>query len=118
MFHTSTSWDNDKDHVHVLYISHTMVLLWVKDSTFLSPSTVQRLATHSYDVLMFCRMCTIHLPSSPFPYSDSNEMSGGSYRLSYLPQMDLYVYTDFPLIERFLARLRPEFENFTSSMDT
>jgi hypothetical protein len=31
LFDTSASWDNDRDHAHVFYISHTMVLLMIKD---------------------------------------------------------------------------------------
>ena len=30
-----------------------MVLLWVKDLAFVSPRTIQRLGTHSYDIIMF-----------------------------------------------------------------
>jgi hypothetical protein len=95
-----------------------MVLLWEKDSVFLSPSTAQRLGTHSYDFLLLCIMCTIHFPSSPFPYFDSTEMSGSSDMLSSLPQLDLYSYTNFPLTARFHSRTQPEFETFVSLMDT
>jgi hypothetical protein len=74
LFDTFASWDNDKDHVHVFYISHTMVLLWVRDLEFLLPSIVKMLGTHSYDVLVFYIMYTRQLPSSPYLCSDSTEM--------------------------------------------
>jgi hypothetical protein len=95
-----------------------MVLLCVKDSTFLSPITLQRWGTHSHDDLMFCIMCTRHIPSSLFPYSDLTEMLSSSYLLSALPQLDLYSYTSFPPIARLLARPHPEFQTFVTSMDT
>jgi hypothetical protein len=74
-FDTFASLENDKDHVHVFYIFHTMVLLWVKDSTFLLPSTAKMLGTHSYDVLMLCIMYTKKIPSFPCLNYDSTKMS-------------------------------------------
>jgi hypothetical protein len=63
------------DHVHVFYIFHTMVLLWVRDLEILVPSTAQMLGTHSHDVLMFCIRYTRKPPSFPFLCYDSTEMS-------------------------------------------
>jgi hypothetical protein len=37
---TSASWDNDMDHVHVFYRSHTMVLLLEKGLVDLFPCTI------------------------------------------------------------------------------
>jgi hypothetical protein len=102
LFDSFTSWDNDRDHVHVFYIFHTMVLLWVKDLTFLLPNIAQRLGTHSYDVIFFYIMCTTQLPSSPYLFSDSTKMLGSLDLLSTLPRLDLYVYIDFPPIARLL----------------
>jgi hypothetical protein len=98
----------------VFYISNAMVFLRVKDLTFLSQSTAQRLGTHYYDVLLFCIMCTRHLPSFTFPYSNSTEMLGSSYLLSALPQLDMYAYIDFPQI----SRPKPRFGTSVASMDT
>jgi hypothetical protein len=60
----------------------------------------------------------LHIPSFPFHYYDSIEMSGSSYLLSALSQLDLYSYIDFPLTTRILARPQPKFETFYASMDT
>jgi hypothetical protein len=60
LFDTFASWDNDRDHTHVFYISHTMVVLKITDLAYLLIYTVKIMDTHSYDDLLSCRMYTIN----------------------------------------------------------
>jgi hypothetical protein len=46
---TSTLGDNNKDHVHVLYIFHTMVLLKLKGFEYPLLYTAKIMDTHSCD---------------------------------------------------------------------
>jgi hypothetical protein len=115
---TSASWDNDRDHAHVFCISHTMVLLKIKDLAYLLLYTAQIMDTHSYDDLLSCIMYTKHLLFSPYLYSDSTEMLSSSDLVSALPQLDLSAYIDFPLTVRLLAGPQPDFGTFFVSKDT
>jgi hypothetical protein len=63
-------------------------------------------------------MCTKHLTSFPFLYSDSTEISGFLDILLPLPQIDLYANIGFTPIARLLVRPQTEFGTFVSSMDT
>jgi hypothetical protein len=85
-----------------------MALMAVKDSAYLIQNIVHRLGIHSYDVLLSYIMYTKLLSSSPFLYSYSIGMSGSSYLLSDLLQMDLYVYIDFPLTAMMRTEPQPE----------
>jgi hypothetical protein len=57
------------------YIFHTIVLLWVRDSEDLLPSTAQMLGTHFCGVLLFRIRYTRQLPYLPCLCSDSTKMS-------------------------------------------
>jgi hypothetical protein len=54
LFDTSASLDDDMDHVHVVYISRTRVLLLEMGLVALFPCIARKLGTHSYDVLFSC----------------------------------------------------------------
>jgi hypothetical protein len=62
-------------------------------------------------------MYIMHIPSSPYLYSDSTKMSDSSDLLSAILQLDLYVYTGFPPIERLLAKPQPKFGTSLDFMD-
>jgi hypothetical protein len=115
---TYASWDNDRDHAHVLCISHTMVQMKIRGLTCLLLYTVKIMDTHSYDNLLSFIMYTMHLLFSHYLYSDSTEMLSFSCLLSSLPQLDLYAYIDFPLTAMLLARPQPRFGTFVFSKDT
>jgi hypothetical protein len=115
---TFASWGNDRDHAHVFYKYHTMVLLKIKGLAYPLQYTAQIMDTHSCDALQFYIMCTKHLPFSPYLYSDSTEMLSSSGLVSTLPQLDLSAYTDFPLTIRLLAEPQPDFGIFVVSKDT
>jgi hypothetical protein len=78
----------------------------------------QRLDIHSYDDLLFYKMCTVHLPSFPYLYSDSTEILSSPRLLSTLPQLDLYAYIDFTLTTMLLARPQLDSRIFVASKDT
>jgi hypothetical protein len=114
LFDTSASWDNDRDHAHVLCVSHTMFLPMIKDLACLLLYTAQIMDTHSYDELLSCIMYTKHILFSPYLYSNSTEMLISSGLLSALLKLDMYAYIDFPLTAMMLARPQPGFELFFS----
>jgi hypothetical protein len=115
---TYVLWNNDRDHSHVFYISHTMVLLKIKNLAYLILYTSQIMDGHSYDDLISFIMYTIHLLFSPYLYSDLTEISSSSNLVSTLPQLDLSTYIDFPLTVRILAGPQPDFVNFVVLKDT
>jgi hypothetical protein len=112
------SLDNDKDHVCVFYISHTMVLLKIRGLLYPLIYTTQIMETHSYDDLLSCIMYTRHLLSSPYLYSDLIEMSNSSDLVSALPHLDLYIFTDFLLTVMLLAEPHPGSRIYSSLKDS
>jgi hypothetical protein len=112
------SWDNDNDHSHVLCISHTMVLLKIKDLAYLLLYTTQIMDTHSYDDLLSFIEYTRHLLFSPYLYFDSTEMLSSSYLVATLPQLDMSDYIVFLVTIRLLAGPQPNFGTFVVSKDT
>jgi hypothetical protein len=109
---------NDRDHAHVLYISHTMVLLKIKGLAYSLLYTTQIMGTHSCDGLLSCTLYTRHLIFSPFLYSDSTGMLSSSDFVSTLPQLNLYAFTRFLLIAMLHAKPQPRSGIFVVSRDT
>jgi hypothetical protein len=66
---TFVSLENDMDHAHASYKSHTMVLLLEIGLEILLPYTTQKLDIHSYGVLMSCMGYTKQLIFYLYPYS-------------------------------------------------
>jgi hypothetical protein len=67
--YTSASLDNDMDHDHVFYKSHTMVLLLAKGLVLMFPCTTRKLDIHSCGVLLSCMWYTKQLLFFFCPYS-------------------------------------------------
>jgi hypothetical protein len=114
----SASGGNDRDHAHVFFKSHTMVLLKLKGLAYPLQYTVKIMDTHSCDGLLSCTLYTKHLLFSPFLCSDSTGMLSSSNLASTLPQLDLYACTGFPLAVRLPAEPHPDFGIFVVSKDT
>jgi hypothetical protein len=74
--------------------------------------------THSCDSLHLYIMCTKHLPFSLYLYSNLTEMSSSLGLVSSLTQMDLSVYTNFPLNVGLLIEPQPDSGISTASKDT
>jgi hypothetical protein len=118
LFDTSALGGNDRDHAHVFYKSHTMVLLKIKGLAYPLQYTAQIMDTHSYDGLLYCTLYTKRVPFSPYLYSDSTKMLSSPGLASTLPQLDMFAYTDFPLIIRLFAEPHPDSEIYVASKDT
>jgi len=74
----STSGGNDKDHAHVFYKYHTMVLLKIKGFSYPLQYIMQIMDIHSFDGLLSFTLYTRHLLLSPFLYYDSTIMLSSS----------------------------------------
>jgi len=85
IFDTSTSGGNDRDHAHLFYKFHTMVLLKTKGLKYPLQYTTQMMDTHSYDELISCTLYKRHLPFFPYLYSHSTKMLSYSGLASILP---------------------------------
>jgi hypothetical protein len=117
---TFSSWENDRDHAHVFYKSHTMVLLKINGLAYPLLCFAQKMDTHSCDALQFSITCTKHLPFFLYLYSNFTEMlsSSGIVSALPLPQLDLSSYTSFPLVVVFLAKPHLDSRNYVSSKDS
>jgi len=118
LFDTSTSGENDKDHAHVFFKSHTMVLLKLKSLAYLLQYIAKIMDTHYCDVLLSYTLYTKHLLFSPFLCYDSTIMLSSPDLASSLPQLDLYACIGFPLAVRLLAGPHPDFGISAVSEDT
>jgi hypothetical protein len=115
---TSASGVSDKDHAHVFFKSHTMVLLKIKGLAYLLQYTAQIMDNHSCDGLLSCTLYTRHLLFYPSIYSDSTGMLSYSDLDSSLPQLDLYSCTSFPLAAMLPIDPHPDFGIYAISRDT
>jgi len=109
---------NDRDHSHVFWKYHTMVLLKIKGLAYPLQYTAQIMDIHSCDALRFNIVCTKHLPFFPYLYSDSNKRLSSSGLVSTLPQLNLFAYIDFPLTIKLLVGPQPDIGTFFVSKDT
>jgi hypothetical protein len=114
---SSSSWDNGRDHVHALYIYHTIILPKINGLAYLLLYTVQTMDTRSYDDLMSYTLYTRHLPSFLYLYSNLIEMLISSNPIATLTKLDMYAYNNFPLTTRLLAWPQPGFEISAASKD-
>jgi hypothetical protein len=73
-----SSGGNDRDHAHVFFKSHTMVLLKLKGLAYPLQYTMKIMDTHSCDDLLSCTLYTKHLLFYPFLCFDSTGMLSSS----------------------------------------